>query len=152
MFLAVPSLSCGLWGLVPWPGIKPEPPALGAQNLSHWTMREVFFLNLGIYSEVRFLDCGWFCLIVWEVLCCWLYHLPFPRPQPRSPCPWPVQWLQLSTSIERFFLKKYFIKKYFIILIVILLFLFFGCAPRLVVPYFPTRDQTYAPCVGSSES
>ena len=30
-----------MWDLVPWPGIKPGPPALGAQSLSHWTSREV---------------------------------------------------------------------------------------------------------------
>ena len=34
-------LSCCLWDLVPWPGIEPGPPALGAQSLSHWTTREV---------------------------------------------------------------------------------------------------------------
>ena len=33
-------LSCGVWDLVPWPGIKPGPPALGAQSLSHWTTGE----------------------------------------------------------------------------------------------------------------
>ena len=33
--------SCGTWDLVPWPGIKPQPPALGVQGLSHWTTREV---------------------------------------------------------------------------------------------------------------
>ena len=31
----------GMWGLVPWPGIELEPPALGAWRLSHWTSREV---------------------------------------------------------------------------------------------------------------
>ena len=40
-------VACGI--LVPWPGIEPMPPALGAQNLNHWTTREVqhyfFFLN-----------------------------------------------------------------------------------------------------------
>ena len=34
------SLSYGMWDLVPWPGIEPGPPALGAQSLSHWTTRE----------------------------------------------------------------------------------------------------------------
>ena len=29
-------LCCGMWDLVLWPGIKPGPPALGAQSLSHW--------------------------------------------------------------------------------------------------------------------
>ena len=32
-------LACGI--LVPWPGIKPTPPALEAQSLNHWTNREV---------------------------------------------------------------------------------------------------------------
>ena len=35
------TLSCGLWDLVPWPGIEPRPPALGAHSLSHWTTRKV---------------------------------------------------------------------------------------------------------------
>ena len=35
------TLSWGLWDLVPWPGMEPRPPALGAQSLSHWTTREV---------------------------------------------------------------------------------------------------------------
>ena len=35
------TLGCGMWDLVPWPGIKPRPPALGAWSLSHWTAREV---------------------------------------------------------------------------------------------------------------
>ena len=33
--------SCGMWDLVPWPGIKPGPPALRIWSLSHWTTREV---------------------------------------------------------------------------------------------------------------
>ena len=35
------SLSRSMWDLVPWPGIKPRPPALGTQNLSHWTTWEI---------------------------------------------------------------------------------------------------------------
>ena len=31
-------MACGI--LVPWPGIKPVPPALKAQSLDHWTTRE----------------------------------------------------------------------------------------------------------------
>ena len=30
-----------MWDLVSWPGVEPRHPALGAQNLSHWTTREV---------------------------------------------------------------------------------------------------------------
>ena len=43
IYLAVSGLSCGMRDLVPWPGIKPGPPALGAQSLRHWTTREVPF-------------------------------------------------------------------------------------------------------------
>ena len=32
--------SCSMRNLVPWPGIEPRPPALGAQSHSHWTTRE----------------------------------------------------------------------------------------------------------------
>ena len=30
------TLSCSLWDLAPWPGIKPGPPALGVWSLSYW--------------------------------------------------------------------------------------------------------------------
>ena len=33
--------NCSMWDLVPGPGIKPRPPALGAQRLNHWATREV---------------------------------------------------------------------------------------------------------------
>ena len=33
--------SCGMQDLVPWPGIEPRPPALGAWSLSHWTTGKV---------------------------------------------------------------------------------------------------------------
>ena len=41
MYLPVPGLNCTMQYLVPCPGIKPGPPALRAQILSHWTTREV---------------------------------------------------------------------------------------------------------------
>ena len=36
----MPGLSCGMWNLVPRPGIEPKPPALEARSLNHWTARE----------------------------------------------------------------------------------------------------------------
>ena len=33
--------SCGLWDLVPQPGIELGPPASGVWSPSHWTTREV---------------------------------------------------------------------------------------------------------------
>ena len=32
VFLGYPGFSCRMWDLVPWPMIKPRPPALGAQS------------------------------------------------------------------------------------------------------------------------
>ena len=48
IYLAVLGLSYGMQDLflVPWPGIKPGPHALGVQSLSHWTIREVSILFL----------------------------------------------------------------------------------------------------------
>ena len=71
--------SCNMWDLVPQPGIKPRPPALGACILSHWTLREVlqtflvvqrlfqFFWGGGIFFKFIFnwrliaLQCVGFC-------------------------------------------------------------------------------------------
>ena len=39
--------------LVPWPGIKPRPPALGVQSLSDWTTREVPWLSYLIHISVQ---------------------------------------------------------------------------------------------------
>ena len=40
-YLTVAGLACSMWDLVPWPQIKPRPPALGVQSLNCWTTREV---------------------------------------------------------------------------------------------------------------
>ena len=37
----IQTLGCGMWDLVPWPGIEPRLPALGVQSLSHWTATKV---------------------------------------------------------------------------------------------------------------
>ena len=57
IYLSALGLSCGMWDLIPQPGIKPGPPALGVWSLSHWTTREVpgysvlmtFFLVIKVY-------------------------------------------------------------------------------------------------------
>ena len=36
--------------LVPWPGVNPRPPALGAQRLNHWTAREAP-VSLPVFNE-----------------------------------------------------------------------------------------------------
>ena len=40
IYLAVLGVSCDMWDLVPWSGIEPGDPALGAQSLGHWTIRK----------------------------------------------------------------------------------------------------------------
>ena len=55
-YLCLLDLSCGIWDLVPRPGIDPRPPALGtwrAWSLSHWMAREVPF-------PVYFSNTWWF--------------------------------------------------------------------------------------------
>ena len=41
IYLAVPGFSCGMWDLVPWPGIKSQLLALGSWSLCHWIKTEV---------------------------------------------------------------------------------------------------------------
>ena len=48
------TLSRSMWDLVPWPGIKPGPPALGPQSLSHWTTREVSLIWLYSSSYLQY--------------------------------------------------------------------------------------------------
>ena len=43
---SIPTLSCGMLGPVPLPGIEPWSPALGAQSLSHWTTGKPFRIRL----------------------------------------------------------------------------------------------------------
>ena len=33
---SIQTLSCGIWGLVSWPGIELRPPTLGLSSLNHW--------------------------------------------------------------------------------------------------------------------
>ena len=40
------TVNSGMWDLVPWSGMEPRAPALGAPSLSHWTTREVHLLLL----------------------------------------------------------------------------------------------------------
>ena len=40
--------------VVPWPGIEPRPPALGARSLTHWTTRKVAMLILELHEYSLF--------------------------------------------------------------------------------------------------
>ena len=43
LILVLLSLSCSMWDLVLWPGIKPSPPTLETRNRSHRTTRKVLW-------------------------------------------------------------------------------------------------------------
>ena len=49
-YLASPGLSRSIWDLVHQPGIKPGPPAWGAQSLSHWITREIPSVDIYLSS------------------------------------------------------------------------------------------------------
>ena len=38
-----------MWDLVPWPGIKPWPPALGSWSLGHGATREVPYVGFFLF-------------------------------------------------------------------------------------------------------
>ena len=53
------TLSCGMWDLVPWPGIEPRLPAVGVQSLSHWTTGEVpkvWLWSIKVTSRMTWFD------------------------------------------------------------------------------------------------
>ena len=56
-FLAAPVfVAASMWNLVPRPGIKPRPPALGVWSLTHWTTREVprsGFNSIGLLWRIQ---------------------------------------------------------------------------------------------------
>ena len=54
IYLAALGLTCSMWDLFPWPGIKPRPLALGVQSLSQHTTKEVTFFPLRIPLSAQF--------------------------------------------------------------------------------------------------
>ena len=59
------TLSFSMWDLVSCPGIKPEPLALGAQSLSHWTT-----------TEIPLTYCWWEYTSVWKAVSYQVKHTP----------------------------------------------------------------------------
>ena len=45
-------LTCGIWDLVPWPGIEPRPPALWVWSVSHCITREVLQWPIFVYNNI----------------------------------------------------------------------------------------------------
>ena len=94
IYLAVLSLSCGKWDrhcgmptlscvmrdLVPWPGIEPRPPTLEAPSLSQSpSVVQFYFMHTMIFSYGHTKACEYFffCFVFWEAQipicsCTWL--------------------------------------------------------------------------------
>ena len=79
--------SCGMWDLVPWSGIKPAPPTLGLQSLSHWTTTEVPWCLLTLWSKGTSLSLTqvWIQLLNLKRACFFIHstlpQLPFSFPR-----------------------------------------------------------------------
>ena len=78
------TFSCGMWDLVPWPGIEPRAPTLEALRLSLWTTREVPLLNTlaSSYQESLMV----YVYLPWRIISflnvgrnLWLVHWGFPE-------------------------------------------------------------------------
>ena len=54
IYLATLGLSCSMWDLVPWPGIKLRSPALGAQSMDHQGNASILFIH-SIYNSLHLL-------------------------------------------------------------------------------------------------
>ena len=69
IYLTTLDLSCSMWDLVPWSGIKSMPPALGAWSLSHWITREIPLFNVlfhyGLSQDIEYSS-----LCYWVGPCC----------------------------------------------------------------------------------
>ena len=56
--------------LVPWPGIEPRLPALGAWRLSHWAIREVpasFYVCFNMFLMYNVLLVIYLCILMWLI-------------------------------------------------------------------------------------
>lgn len=52
----MPVFSCGMWNLLPWPGMEHGPPAQEMQSLSHWTIKIKITYSLKIRNDDFFLE------------------------------------------------------------------------------------------------
>ena len=88
--LAMPSLSCGMWDLVPWPRIEPGAPTLGRWSfsqwinkeaparwiLNHWTSREkCLFASLLVYFWEKAESLQSSKQAIDQFLCLWTWYL-----------------------------------------------------------------------------
>ena len=68
-------LSCVMWDLFHWPGIKPRAPALGAQSLNHWTTRNIPHISFS-NSHFKFSK-GFLLHLIHSPQICMTWSLPF---------------------------------------------------------------------------
>ena len=62
--------------LVPWPGIKPRPQALGARSLTHWTTREVPLSCLSFLFFFLSFCCCCYSPSIFGKFLSWKFELP----------------------------------------------------------------------------
>ena len=80
------TLCCGLWDLVPQPGIECGPSAFGVWSLSHWTTREVPLTSFWKWETWQYwaylpTEVGW---LAWEEVTFFAQDTHFP-PHPSLP-------------------------------------------------------------------
>ena len=80
IYLVALGLSCGMWDLVPWPGIKPGLPALGLRSLSHWITWEVlegkYWIGQKVCLDFPIRCCG-NAITFTIILYCYYYSIIF---------------------------------------------------------------------------
>ena len=87
------TLSYGTYDLIPWSGMEPGSPTLGAWSLSHWTPREVPHHTLFRYAQVQELTLiSWATESLFNVSHSWLWG-------------WKISWLKFFWLCSLFLLE-----------------------------------------------
>ena len=88
--------TCGM--LVSWPGIEPAPPTREAQNLTHWTTRDVPAVSIQIGNFLTWEDCVLIISVFQCQICsgnwrrgCWGTIVGSQSVDWREKLPWPSQ-------------------------------------------------------------
>ena len=124
------TLGWSMWDLVPWPGTKPEPPALGVGSLNYWLTREIPILSLlspsfsslsyyliftALSIELRYV----YQPSLYQLICCLLSHRYSP------PSSYPLLLNLLKKSI--FLLLHLFISYFYTFISIYSLYCFSNC-------------------------
>ena len=108
--------TCGM--LVSWPVIEPAPPTQEAQNLNHWTTREVPAISIQIGNFLALEDCVLIISVFQRQICSgnwwrgcwgtivgsqpvdWCEKLPWPS-QDSAKCPWVLGGHHTCSLLDR---------------------------------------------------